>query len=563
MGQNSMKALKLVIKSKNKDKMVRKVLCLVFALIFSINSMAAVVSENDGSAFTTKSEFEALKKNFADQIEQYNLSIDSKIDGSIAYYLAGVNLQKKEAVKLMLWGGRTLGLVENEYSRPYVEGTTGGRLDFTLWAASGGKYYQGTTTVENSSTGDATPNYFKTCFHRMTATSVPFKYLVVDVNKSNGNYYFNLMGYANVTETINGLHRTHKNADLTQRNEWTVGLCGGYNSFRGPLEKNASTYIDNFGQFCEVTTRGGTTYGAAYARGGTWDDKHNEYLLTYQDVTLVSEPSIINSYAYITNAAAGTVYNGVRTRGWHGINATNGTTESHSIGEMHMFGWNLVGDRGTLYNHHIDCPCSRSGIFQDGAGCFDRIIQADPSYSAGSHGHYKNTLGHGKVSDTNAFCSLYKADIGGELTSNNLYSNELASAIKSQIKTGLIKKDFNGVEQEVSPLYLGLPLIEVKEDDNVEIELDLLDDLAEYNIAFTVNGFKNEPISQSQFADAGCNIVGLDKKHVANFPVTRTESKQKIKIEVEKKGILFMKYSASGGTSQYIKLPEKCMATKY
>ena len=55
-----------------------------------------MVSDNDGSAFVTKAEFEGLKKNFADQITNYNTSIDGKIDGAIASYLAGVRLSKKE-----------------------------------------------------------------------------------------------------------------------------------------------------------------------------------------------------------------------------------------------------------------------------------------------------------------------------------------------------------------------------------------------------------------------------------------------------------------------------------
>ena len=57
--------------------------------------MAAIISDNDGAAFVTKAEFEALKQNFADQIDNYNTSIDSKIDGAIAYYLAGIKLAKK------------------------------------------------------------------------------------------------------------------------------------------------------------------------------------------------------------------------------------------------------------------------------------------------------------------------------------------------------------------------------------------------------------------------------------------------------------------------------------
>ena len=80
---------------KNKRKMLNKSLCLAFAFLMSINSFAAIVSDNDGSAFVTKAEFEALKDDFADQVVNYNESIDKKIDGAIASYLAGVRLSKK------------------------------------------------------------------------------------------------------------------------------------------------------------------------------------------------------------------------------------------------------------------------------------------------------------------------------------------------------------------------------------------------------------------------------------------------------------------------------------
>ena len=542
--------------------MLRKVLCFVFALTISMNCFAAIVSDDDGSAFITKSEFEALKKNFASQIEQYNTSIDTKLDGAIAYYLAGIKLQKKEEKSLLLWGGRKLGLIENELSRPYVEGRVGGRMDFTLYSCAGGStdWFYGMTTVADDATpeshGQTNPTYFKTCFHRFTANSVPFRYLVVDVNKSDGNYYFNLLGYAKVTETISALHRTHVNADLTQRSAWTVGLCGGVYSYRGPLEQDCKSYTNNFVMFCEATDRQ-SGRGSYAARGASFDDHHNQYMLTWQDITIDSNQSVQNDIAYVTNAASNTVYNGIRTRTWHGVNATNGTTETHTKGEIHTWGWNVAASRGTKYNFHIDARLSDSTLFHDGAGVFDRIIQGDSGYSSGQPGHYPSTMAHGTVSDNNNFYSLYKADIGGELKSNNLYSNELAAVIKEQVKTGLIKKNFNGVEQDVSPLYLGLPIAEVREDDVVELEFDLLDNLAEYDIAFTIGGFNNQPISQSQFADAGCTVEGFSN-HIAHFPTTRTESKQKVKVEIDKTGILFIKFSASGGTSQYIQLPSTC-----
>lgn len=70
--------------------MAKKAICLIFAFLLSINSFAAIVSDNDGSAFITKGEFDAMKKGFADQIDNYNNSIEGKIDGAIAAYLAGL-----------------------------------------------------------------------------------------------------------------------------------------------------------------------------------------------------------------------------------------------------------------------------------------------------------------------------------------------------------------------------------------------------------------------------------------------------------------------------------------
>ncbi len=71
---------------------------LILVLLLSIENFAAVVGDNDGAAFITKAEFDSLKNNFQSQIDQYNTSIDSKIDGTIASYLAGINLEKENKI---------------------------------------------------------------------------------------------------------------------------------------------------------------------------------------------------------------------------------------------------------------------------------------------------------------------------------------------------------------------------------------------------------------------------------------------------------------------------------
>jgi hypothetical protein len=84
-----------MLKGKNKRKMFKKALCLSFALLICINTFAAVVSDNDGSAFITKAEFDSLKNNFQASLDQYNSNIDRKIDDAIAQYLNGIKISKE------------------------------------------------------------------------------------------------------------------------------------------------------------------------------------------------------------------------------------------------------------------------------------------------------------------------------------------------------------------------------------------------------------------------------------------------------------------------------------
>ena len=87
---------------KKSTRIVKKLLALFLVVLMSINTLGAVVSDNDGSAFITKAEFDSLKNNFQSQIDQYNTSIDSKIDGAIASYLAGINVTKKSKIKPLI-----------------------------------------------------------------------------------------------------------------------------------------------------------------------------------------------------------------------------------------------------------------------------------------------------------------------------------------------------------------------------------------------------------------------------------------------------------------------------
>jgi hypothetical protein len=113
-------------------RLIRRMAALFLVLLLSIESFGAIVSDNDGSAFITKAEFDSLKNDFQTQIDQYNTSIDSKIDGAIAAYLAGIrvsktteltnNLSKLQNSYDVFWSNQTGGLVTTRvnYGSSYV-----------------------------------------------------------------------------------------------------------------------------------------------------------------------------------------------------------------------------------------------------------------------------------------------------------------------------------------------------------------------------------------------------------------------------------------------------------
>ena len=91
---------------------------------------AAIVSDNDGAAFVTKSEFEALKNNFASQVTNYSDSIDKKIDGAIASYLAGVKTEQKLTLDSLL------NKINDACTDSYLDGTTETKYGYRCMAKS-------------------------------------------------------------------------------------------------------------------------------------------------------------------------------------------------------------------------------------------------------------------------------------------------------------------------------------------------------------------------------------------------------------------------------------------
>ena len=108
--------------SKSTKVLIKQRIAWVLIVLMSINTFAAVVGDNDGAAFITKAEFESLKNDFQTQINRYNSSLDNKIDGAIATYLAGVAVARTSNVGIIMSSSKEYvmrnGTLNNEYQLP-------------------------------------------------------------------------------------------------------------------------------------------------------------------------------------------------------------------------------------------------------------------------------------------------------------------------------------------------------------------------------------------------------------------------------------------------------------
>ena len=131
---------------------MKKLSALALVIILCAESFAAVVSDNDGSAFVTKAEFEAMKKDFAKQVDNYNDSIDAKIDGAIASYLAGFKVANKYSLVSILNNINSKGFnYNNAAGFPF----TNGNITITCDEQEPEVWINGTFTYQNlTETGD-------------------------------------------------------------------------------------------------------------------------------------------------------------------------------------------------------------------------------------------------------------------------------------------------------------------------------------------------------------------------------------------------------------------------
>lgn len=183
---------------------LKKCLIIVFTIMMIFNDIivfaATTISDNDGSAFITKAEFDALKSSFQSQIDTYNKSIDSKIDSAIASYLSGIRISEKEIltdyVKLVgNYGSKYVTF--NSYDASHSPNDTKNRAgEYTLYNSYGRCYATVTYWDFSINNGNTTRgDVFVPCSthgkstHALYAEKIYLNGLEVGYEPVSKNYY--------------------------------------------------------------------------------------------------------------------------------------------------------------------------------------------------------------------------------------------------------------------------------------------------------------------------------------------------------------------------------------
>ena len=485
-------------------RIFKKYIATFLIVLMSINSFGAVVSDNDGSAFITKAEFDSLKNNFQSQIDKYNTSIDSKIDGAIASYLSGISVARTTQLSTLCYDGAGIISVRaGEADIPWVEGMI---------------YYEMLTYWhwDNPWSGyEAT----SIALHELKSKpALPFsEAAIINIDRTNGFAIWS--GHSSTTYTIRG---------VGWDNNW------GY-------QKNMAD--------------GGTPN-----KWLSWNDgfytRSNIDLANFHDMAL--KPSLVDSKALKTSNHLHTYWD------WSTIARKVNRASYSNI---------ILCPESASYTRFVDYDEYRDFQNDTSLTGHSRLTKMSDYWASASSkffGHYDSGAKvHG--------AQLLYADWDGTWTPPNTINyyrpffgfvsainnwNQLATtkydAIVENLKiynTSLTTyKDARNVEHLF--IQTGAPIVEVKKDDIIKIEIMFEDDAKDYDVWFSLNGW-----NAGEAVDTGVNVINRDNI-TRNFSGSEScyngsygSKSAKIRngrgtlyVKAEGKGYLFMKWSLSGNS---------------
>ena len=344
---------------------MKRLVALSLVLLLSIESFGAVVSDNDGSAFITKAEFDSLKNNFQSQIDQYNTSIDSKIDGAIASYLAGIQVAKTTNKQVVSASLGSVEMLKQSTLPAYSYGRLGLNYDF-IYFRNPYSFTDMLTAFNNQGGGsyinwpdgltESNQLYFNWLYYFCNAkcTATPSKKNVIsDVEDYNGGKVARFMGHAtNVIEKLSGFMYFSEFVRSSQSLYNCLGKFAWYPETTAPTDNFAirtDLFSYNFnGSNNDIVGASDLYPRAMYASNGdthSYNDWRYECISIFDDGNYSAEFSLYNDNTRVMDSVAKTEARSV----WRSNVSIDATNSQNQQFQMVMY-----NDGRTIWNQVID-----------------------------------------------------------------------------------------------------------------------------------------------------------------------------------------------------------------
>ena len=298
---------------RKSTRIVKKTLALFLVVLMSIESFGAVVSDNDGSAFITKAEFDSLKNDFQSQIDQYNTSIDSKINGAIASYLAGINVARQSSIDSLCYDADGIYSAYITSDFDWKEGDMSINIEHQYTSYSTDRYtaFSGQSYLVFPFTTGTTASNFKNLVIRDKYNTESARwdglydakeYLNGKSIQLNdvGNQYAEYMNMYYFSGTGSGWERARGNQTI-----WTNGgnlLTFGWSRTTDPYYRSATLYIKKTALIARQVFSGGKYKNIILtptSKTGRFNDGDEVSDFQYDNVA----ESGVNAHSYMTEIA--------------------------------------------------------------------------------------------------------------------------------------------------------------------------------------------------------------------------------------------------------------------
>jgi hypothetical protein len=445
-----------------------------------------VVSDNDGSAFITKAEFDSLKNNFQSQIDQYNTNIDSKIDNAIASYLSGIKVTLTETKDVLYFKTLSSGTTEVamkpyssfafSYGNPKIKA---GFIFSSIYTA----LYAVVANADFSYDGDANG---KRRFVKKIKVGTSDKYMW-------DGYGINYQENFSITWGFNG-QRADTGFDLAENATRLYPF--GLSIFNETTSTKDATWTDIKGRIGD----GNTTHGIFTPQNCTvetkWNnyDVNNKHDLIYSDYTATS-PAASDFKAFQQNNPDNRWFAG---------------SDKTYLG---------VISAGTITGSYVmQVPDASSGTDEEGR------IKAFKQQE-GSIGSYWNNNNSNAYKNIRFFSCGFEPDV-------KKWANVLAN---DENKYTDLKKSGSDKTFQYYSMIDGMPFVEAEKDKTYEWPV-------EFTSATTGNVWLKYGVYNGAPSDSSCISVTVDGGEEAKH-ATLTNGKGTIKFKAPEDGLIFAKWT--------------------